>query len=939
MLTNGFVVDEDNFPPLPARVETMVSALHSRVSSFHSLHSSGLRSSTPKIPPGFEWTHAHPAPASGQASPVTNPSSTQRNASPQRSASTTAATIAPAVPLIPVGPRTSTPKPKASETPKALQKDVGSADIPVTPSETKGQRNEASKISLGSPKPRASKTRANDKDHNGGAAGQTSNGEVQPPIVPIKEDGKGKQKATVSKPDRIEIPPVPPVPSDIQGSHSGTEKTGTPVSGSAVVEASDAQSSRPVTPATNTPSESSKASAARPRTLRLTTGMIAKASEPNPLSATTEKSSVMPPTPATKRGSRRPSISSVQHSRPSTPALSELLSHDVSRANSPPPSIVGSAYERGKSKSQQKKERREKAKKSTEQGDGVTQASAPIPAQPSMEEVAPVIARQKKQKRRVESSTAASTEEMTKPNSKAAHDASNAGAPPSKPQQPAVEKESGPTAASEKQGPAKIEEKVKPTAATQKAGKVTPPVQKPSSPQVPVTPEESTPRGAVKVEEAVKSSFTLRDLYSDVGKMVGANGTPAETSAAIQKLLNEHVSPMSKLISSMIQSGDLSKDHPWLNPPNFNSAAYKLPPDSRRGQEYLDGNGYSATDAFGHVYLPLKEKHALKEGHCVSVADGGDKKDDLLKKCLITSNGWVLRHLSGDETQKIIELNERRPMYLDEFGELGIMDGLGALEHDDFANLTGGMERLSRHGEHHGVVWVAGEGDQADLSQEDDDEFEIFDDEDAEIDGEIGIPSEDDEFEVLHDDDMEPIPTSVRDGLGGLNAPGGAWDLPPPSMSQYPHLARQSRQSLPGLGFHSKTNAFARAKNLGTSPTSTAATVASTTTNHSGAKNGHKHHAHGAQASAASGSPGGALAAPSASREPSSVGGSVSALATHAHHAPVNLRALDSDALARRVAEKQKELELSRKEMEKMEKLWNKKSKDIGRWREGLNKA
>lgn len=920
-----FVVDEDNFPPLPARVETMVSALHSRVSSFHSLHSSGLRSSTPKIPPGFELTHAHPTPALEQPSPVANLNSTQINMSPQRSTSTTAPIIAPAVPLIPMAPRTSTPKLKAAETPKSLQQDIGSAGVPVTPAEVKGQTSEAIKISLGSPKPRASKSKVNDKEHkNIEIAGQT---------LTSRDEGKGKQKAVVTKPDRSDIPPVPPVPSDVQGLHLGAEKAGTPLSGSAIVEASDAQSSRPATPATTTPSDSSKASMARPRTLRLTTGMISKVSEPHPLSATTEKSSVMPPTPAAKRGSRRPSISSAQYSRPSTPALSELLSHDVSRANSPPPSIVGSAYERGKSKSQQKKDRRDKAKKNTEQGESVTPASASTSTQPSMEEVAPVIARQKKQKRRVESNTAGSTEEMTKSSSKASVETSNVQPSPSKPRQSPVEKESAIATPAKKHNLTKVEEREKSAVDTQKPGKVTPPVPMSPSPQLPEPTEESVSPAVAKLEDTVRGSFTLRDLYSDVGKMVGPNGTPAEASAAIQKLLNEHVSPMSKLISSMIQSGDLSKDHPWLNPPSFNSAAYKLPSDSRRAQEYLDGNGYSATDAFGHVYLPLKEKHALKEGHCVSIADGGDKKDDLLKKCLITSNGWVLRHLSGDETQKIIELNERRPMYLDEFGEVGIMDGLGALEHDDFLNLTGGMERLSRHGEQHGVVWVAGDGEEADLAEDDDDddEFEIFDDDDAEIDGEIGIPSDDEEFEILHDDDMEPIPTSVREGLGGLNAaPDGAWDLPPPTMSQYPHLARQSRQSLPGLGFHSKTNAFARAKNLGTSPTSPTATTATTTANPSGGKNGHRHHSHGAQSSGVSAATG----ATNASRESSSVG-----LATHVNHSPVNLRALDNEALARRVVETQKELEASRKEMEKMEKLWNKKSKDIGRWREVLSKV
>lgn len=920
MLINGFIVDEKNFPPLPTRMDTANSALHSRVSSFHSLHSSGLRSTTPKIPPGFELTHAHPVQTSRQASPVTNLNSTQR------SISTTSATIAPAVPLIPVAPRTSTPKPKTLETPKVLLKETKSDDVFTTPAEAKGEESDVAKISFGSPRPRASRPKVGDKDQKLEAAGQAASGDGQNSAISNKDEGKGKQNSLIPKPDRIEIPPA-------------AEKVGTPILGSAIVETPGTQSSRPATPAATTPSESSKASIARPRTLRLTTGMISKASEPNPLSATTEKSSVMPPTPATKRGSRRPSISSIQHSRPSTPALSELLSHDVSRASSPPPSIVGSAVERGKSKSQQKKERRDKAKKPTEQGESASSAS--VSAQPSVEEVAPVIARQKKQKRRVESNAAASTEEMTKSTSRASIEPGNVQPAPTKLQSSAIEKEAIIATSSKKHNSTKAEEKEKTTAVSQKAGKTSPPIQKPSSPMPSAPKEESSTPGVVKMEDTVKTPYTLRDLYTEVGKLTGANAAPAETSASVQKLLNDHISPMSKLISSMIQSGDLAKDHPWLNPTSFNSAAFKLPPDSRRAQEYLDGNGYSATDAFGYVYLPLKEKHALKEGHCVSVADGGDKKDDLLKKCLITSNGWVLRHLSGEETRKVIDLNERRPMYLDEFGEVGTMDGLGPLEHDDFSNLAGGMEHLSRYGEQHGVVWVVGEGEQADLADDDDDEFEIFEDEDAEIDGEIGIPSDDEEFEILHDDNMEPIPTSVREGLGGLNVPpGGAWDLPPPITSQHPHLGRQSRQtSLPGLGPHSKTNAFARAKNLGLSPTSTAATIATATSNLSGDKNGHSHHAHGAQSSSTSASQGDALTTTNASRQSSSVGASASGLSTHINHTPVNLRALDSEALARRVTEKQKELELSRKEMEKMEKLWNKKSKDIGRWREGLVKA
>lgn len=926
---NFFIVDEKNFPPLPTRLETANSALHSRVSSFHSLHSSGLRSSTPKIPPGFELSHAHPAPVSRQASPGTNLNSTQR------SMSTASATITPAVPLIPVGPRTSTPKPKALETPKTLQKEMKSDDVSTAPAEVKGERNEATAVSLGSPKPRASRLKVSDNDPKIGVTGQGNEGNSQPSVaVSKKNEGKGKQKSLSAKPDRIEIPPTPTTTnSENRGPQPipDKDKDGTPILGSAIVETPGTESPRPVTPAATTPSESSKASVARPRTLRLTTGMASKAPEPNPLSATTEKSGAMPPTPGTKRGSRRPSTSSVQHSRPSTPALSELLSHDVSRASSPPPSIVGSALERGKSKSQQKKERREKAKKATEQEETVSSASAS--AQPSVEEVAPVIARQKKQKRRVDSSAAAGTEETTKSASKASDEVNNVQPAPTGQRSPAVDKETTIAASSKKHNLTKTEEKEKTAAVSQKPSKTTPPTQKSSSPMPSVPKEEPSVPAVIKSEDTVKTPFTLRDLYAEIDKITGPDATSAERSAAIQKLLNEHVSPMPKIINSMIHSGDLTKDSPWLNPPSFNSAAYKLPPDSRRGQEYLDGNGYSATDAFGYVYLPLKEKHALKEGHSVSIADGGDKKDDLLKKCLITSDGSVLRHLSGEETKKVIELNERRPMYLEEYGEVGTMNGLGPLEHNDFSNLAGGMEHLSRHGEQHGVVWVAGEGEQAELAEDDDDEFEIFEDEDAEIDGEIGIASDDEEFDILHDDNMEPIPASVREGLGRLNVPlGGAWDVPPPSAAQNPHKTPR-QTSLPGLGPHSKTNAlFAKAKNIGLSPTRTAATMATTTTNLSGGKG---RHAHGTQSSMMSD----ALAATNASRQSSSVGASASGLSPYVHREPINLRALTDEELARHVAETGKELELARKEMERMEKLWNKKSKDISRWREGFFKA
>ena len=80
------------------------------------------------------------------------------------------------------------------------------------------------------------------------------------------------------------------------------------------------------------------------------------------------------------------------------------MSEGVSRASSPPPSIVGSAPERTKTKNQLKKERKEKSKSSQSQK-LVEPAQIPevATAPPVTEPVAPIVARQKKQKKKTES--------------------------------------------------------------------------------------------------------------------------------------------------------------------------------------------------------------------------------------------------------------------------------------------------------------------------------------------------------------------------------------------------------------------------------------------------------------------------------------------------------------------------------------------------------
>lgn len=120
--------------------------------------------------------------------------------------------------------------------------------------------------------------------------------------------------------------------------------------------------------------------------------------------------------------SRRGSLSSLNP--PGTPASERisdnvsLTSTSMSRADSPPPSKVGTAPARHTSKSQQKKERQTRAKQA-EQSTKPDEA----PAKPPVEEPvqAPIIGRKKKQKKAASRGTADSTPAASRPSSPVPH--------------------------------------------------------------------------------------------------------------------------------------------------------------------------------------------------------------------------------------------------------------------------------------------------------------------------------------------------------------------------------------------------------------------------------------------------------------------------------------------------------------------------------------
>ncbi|RMZ91301.1 hypothetical protein DV736_g1450, partial [Chaetothyriales sp. CBS 134916] len=692
-LFGGQQDDETQFPPLPSRPPGCPPGLHSRVTSFQSRPGSSERS-TPKIPPGFENTHAHPI-----LKPEDLPTIT--------TATSRASTTAPILPALPtLSRRTSTSRQDKSHDDK-----VGPTTL---------DKGRSAEISLASPNPR------------------------QPRLPPKEQttqalsllDKEVKSNARVDSKDIADLPSTKPA---LPKSKDAKSDKATKIDISALNAISNPSShDKPATPVNKD---------------------AATIATPPPISS-------RPATPATvasevSRASIPKSLDSASHSRPSTPAMSEkLMSEGVSRAGSPPVSIVGSAPERTKTKNQLKKERREKAKAEQKAADA-TSSSTSIATQPVVEEVGPIVSRQKKQKKTTaEIKTAADN-------------------------QPKVAKA-----------------RVKQQEDTKEV-----------EPSLPSTPAEPAAQEIEPGPEESAEPFTLRDLYAALPSN--------HTSADIQRLLQAHTSSMSRILSSLLSTGDLTKDHSWFNPPSFNSPAYKLTPDNRKGQAYLDAHGYTPTSAFGYVYLSVKERRTLERGTVVGVpgnppppssSNFGDNNnsnqpqyDSLLHRALITPNGVVYRHLTPAESERLEELEERRDLYIEEFGEdVGGMHALEVpLEEDDFINLAGGMEELARRG-----AFVDLEYDDADIGVDDD-----------------GDANEEDDYLAEPDDVVDII------GCGG--------------RSRHPTISR-----------------------------------------------------------------------------PQPV---------------INLRALDADALTKRVTEKQKELEAARKEMDKIERSWNKKGREWAKWRDATH--
>ncbi|PWY65221.1 CCR4-NOT core complex subunit Not4 [Aspergillus heteromorphus CBS 117.55] len=566
-------VDEE-FPPLGAQPKDKrpVDSFGYLIRSHFPSDSQGsARSGTPSLPPGLPLPHAHPA--SLFHSPL-NPSSP-----------TSSVSVPPG--LNPPFPGLGTPSLGFDEN-LSRQPSPELKDDDVTSS---SRIKNVSEISLGSPVPKsASKARSQQK------------GDLA--VASDKKSGRSKagdvgEKAVKTKPMKLDLPPGIPHPQEA----SRMESSGQTIPGQAPI---SVIGSRPNTPMTGVSRVSDSSAPRQPRVLRVVD--TPKTETPPPPSAAPSVASLPA---ASKARSRRQSISSL--SRPDTPGdlASEgdmYTSASVSRANSPPPSSrIGSAPVRSMTKSQAKKERRQKAKEAEAKKDPV----ATVPEEPVQ---APIIGRKRKTKK-----TPANT---TEPSTTGAENTSEAG--------------------KSTQAASSDQDKVDPRTEASKKNKST---QKAPRDPKPSPVEEKPPVEQKPAVEAWRSKNTVEQLVKDAESGV----------ASVKELFSERTSPLQVLLAQLHRSGNLDlNNHPLFNPSNL----------SQRFDMKCNADDYD----FLKQPIELADEHrkALLRGEAIRVnSDSGLLKD----RCLISPRGCVLHHLSHEEEDRYLALEKNIALAMDSFQE------------------------------------------------------------------------------------------------------------------------------------------------------------------------------------------------------------------------------------------------------------------------------
>ncbi|SPB51580.1 unnamed protein product [Aspergillus niger] len=572
---------DEEFPPLGAQPKDKrpVDSFGYLVRSHFSSDSQGsARAGTPTLPPGLPLPHAHPASALFQ-SPL-NPSSPVSS---------------PSVPpgLNPPFHRLGTPGQGFQESSRQASPDL--KDTPENPPTSSRIKN-ASEISLGSPVPKsANKARSQQKGDLTVASDKKAG---------LSKTGENNEKASAptakAKPIKLELPLGTSQSHDASKADTPSQtNTHGPVPTSTI-------GSRPNTPLTGVSRVSDSSAPRQPRVLRVVD--TPKTETPPPPSATQSVASIPA---ATKARSRRPSISSL--SRPDTPGdfgseADLYTSASVSRANSPPASSrIGSAPVRAMTKSQAKKERRQKAKEL----EAKKQEATAVVEEPVQ---APIIGRKRKTKKTPVSSneSPAAASENTE-----AGKSANAGSSDSN------EKAAQRTEAAKKN---KTNEK-----ATKDS--------KPAATEEKATPEQKAPA------EAWRSKNTVEQLMKDAE----SSGVP------VKELFSERTSPLQVLLAQLHKSAELDlNNHPLFNPANLN----------QRFDMKCNADDYDILKQ--PIELTDEHRKALMRGEAIRVNSDSTMLKD---RCLISPRGCVLHHLSPEEEERYLALEKNIAWAIDTFQE------------------------------------------------------------------------------------------------------------------------------------------------------------------------------------------------------------------------------------------------------------------------------
>ncbi|KAB8219368.1 hypothetical protein BDV33DRAFT_173807 [Aspergillus novoparasiticus] len=575
---------DEEFPPLgaPAKDKRPVDSFgFLGRSQFPTEPQSSARAGTPTLPPGLPLPHAHPASALFQ-SPL-NPSSP-----------VSAVSVPPGL-SVPFN-RLGTPSQSFQETLSGRQSPEGkdTQDNVVISNRAKN----ASEISLGSPVPKsANKARSQTKDDltvgSDNKSSKKSGG--------ITEE-KSVFKTTKGKPMKLDIPLNT---SHAQDSTPLKDEQLTQAASSQVPAPASAIGSRPNTPLTGVSRVSDSSVPRQPRVLRV---VDTPKTETPPPSATQSFSSQLA---AAKGRSRRPSVSSI--SRPDTPGdfgseADLYTSASVSRANSPPASSrIGSAPVRAITKSQAKKERRQKAKEIEAKKHEAVTAMVEEPVQ------APIIGRKRKTKKTPTSNPESITATPDTTNEALKSSTSGKETTDKTDQRAEAKKNKSKDKATKDTKPSPVEEKEPPT-------------------------QESA-------AEAWRSSNTIEQLIKDSE----AAGVP------IKELFTERTSVLPILLAQLHKAGNLDLNaHPLFNPPNL----------TQRVDMKCTADDYEILKQ----PLELTEEHrkALLRGEPVRI----NSDSNLTKyRCLITPRGCVLRHLGPEEEERYLELEKRISAAIDPFPE------------------------------------------------------------------------------------------------------------------------------------------------------------------------------------------------------------------------------------------------------------------------------